>query len=84
MGILLLAAVVAGLLIWRSHRPPPLSERDTIVVADFENTTGEPVFDNALKQALTFDLEQSPFLNVLSDQKVNEQLSFIEWPPIPG
>ncbi len=77
VGILLLAAAVAGLLIWRSHRPAPLSERDTIVVADFENTTGEPVFDNALKQALTFDLEQSPFLNVLSDQKVNEQLSFM-------
>ena len=52
-----------------------LTEKDTIVVADFNNTTGEPVFDAALKQALTVDLEQSPFLNVLSDQKVNEQLA---------
>jgi eukaryotic-like serine/threonine-protein kinase len=77
VGVLVLVAAVVGFLIWRSHRPPPLSERDTIVVADFENTTGEPVFDNALKQALTFDLEQSPFLNVLSDQKVNEQLGFM-------
>ena len=58
-----------------------LTEKDTIVLADFNNTTGEPVFDGALKQALTVDLEQSPFLNVLSDQKVNDQLRFMGHSP---
>ena len=50
-------------------------------MADFNNTTGEPVFDAALKQALTVDLEQSPFLNVLSDQKVDDQLRFMGHSP---
>ena len=63
-----------GFLYWRSHRTHALTEKDSIVLADFANTTGEPVFDDTLKQALRVQLEQSPFLNVLSDQKVGEQL----------
>src|SRR5262249_27568010 len=55
----------------------PLTEKDTIVVADFLNTTGEPVFDETLKQALRVQLEQSPFLNVLSDQAVGQELRFM-------
>jgi tetratricopeptide (TPR) repeat protein len=47
-----------------------LTERDTVVLADFANSTGDPVFDDALKQAFSIQLSQSPFLNVLSDQKV--------------
>jgi tetratricopeptide (TPR) repeat protein len=54
-----------------------LTEKDTVVLADFVNTTGEAVFDAALKQALIVQLEQSPFLNVLSDQKVSEQLKYM-------
>ncbi len=54
----------AGAWYWHSRQSQGLTEKDTIVVADFNNTTGEPVFDAALKQALTVDLEQSPFLNV--------------------
>ena len=69
--------VIAGILFWRWQQPKQLTEKDTVVLADFDNTTGEPVFDSALKQALTVDLEQSPFLNVLSDQKINEQLRFM-------
>ena len=60
---------------------PGAHQKDTIVLADFNNTTGEPVFDAALKQALTVDLEQSPFLNVLSEQKVDDQLRFMGHSP---
>ncbi|MFZ0908026.1 MAG: protein kinase [Candidatus Acidiferrales bacterium] len=57
------------------HRAPILTEKDTIVLADFVNTTGEPVFDGpTLKEALAVDLGQSPFLNILSEDKVSETL----------
>jgi eukaryotic-like serine/threonine-protein kinase len=52
----------------------PLTDTDTVVLADFDNKTGEAIFDDALKQALAIALEQSPFLNVLSDRKVGETL----------
>ncbi|MGC2771937.1 MAG: protein kinase, partial [Candidatus Sulfotelmatobacter sp.] len=73
------AMVVATALIWgglyyRSHKTKPLTEKDTIVLADFDNKTGDSVFDDALKQALAVELGQSPFLNVLSDRKVSETL----------
>ena len=60
-------------------RPSPkkLTEKDTVVLADFSNTTGEAVFDTALKQALAVQLEQSPFLNVLPDQKVQAALQLM-------
>src|SRR5205814_4687959 len=67
------AALVAGFYI-RSRTTMPLTEKDTIVLTDFANSTGDPVFDDALKQALAVDLEQSPFLNVLSDRRVGETL----------
>ncbi|MGP0020549.1 MAG: protein kinase domain-containing protein [Candidatus Sulfotelmatobacter sp.] len=76
-AVLLAAALVAGGLYYRSHRAQPLTEKDTIVIADFANTTGDPVFDSTLKEALAVDLEQSPFLNVLSDRKVNETLKLM-------
>jgi tetratricopeptide (TPR) repeat protein len=69
----LLVLLAAGVY-WRLHSAARLTERDTVVVADFTNTTGDPVFDDALKQALAVELEQSPFLNILSDQKVSETL----------
>ncbi len=57
------------------HRAPILTEKDTIVLSDFANTTGEAVFDGpTLKEALAVDLGQSPFLNILSEDKVNETL----------
>jgi len=68
--------VGAGLY-WHSWRTPKLSEKDTMVLADFTNSTGEPLFDDTLKQALQIELEQSPFLNVLSEQKVGQQLKFM-------
>ncbi len=68
------------MLYWRAHRTPKLAERGTIVVADFDNKTGDPVFDDTLKQALTIQLEQSPFLNVLSDDKVGDSLKLMNRP----
>ena len=75
----LLALIGAGLY-WRAHRGRALSGKDTIVLADFENRTGDPVFDQTLKGALAIDLEQSPFLNLLSDQKVSETLKLMNRP----
>ena len=80
-----LAALVAGGLYLRSRstRPTttPLTEKDTVVLADFTNTTGDPVFDGTLKQALAVDLEQSPFLNILSDSKAAETLKLMGGTP---
>jgi len=70
----LIVALVAGGLFWRSHTSAKLTEKDTIVLADFSNTTGDGIFDDTLKQALATQLAQSPFLNILSDQRVNETL----------
>jgi len=79
-AVVLLAALVAGGLYWRSRSAAPaatatpLTEKDAVVLADFTNSTGDPVFDDALKQALAVQLGQSPFLNILSDRRVEETL----------
>jgi serine/threonine protein kinase len=73
-AVAIVAALIAGGLYFHSRPAAPLTEKDTIVLADFTNTTGDPVFDEALKQALAVDLEQSPFLNVLSDRRMGETL----------
>jgi len=76
---LIVVAAIAGGLYWRSHRPAELTDKDTIVLADFDNTTGDPVFDDTLKRALFIQLRQSPFLNVLPDRKVNAILKQMGW-----
>jgi hypothetical protein len=63
-----IAVAVVGFL--HTRRAAALTEKDTIVLADFDNRTGDPVFDDTLKQALAVDLGQSPFLNILSDRRV--------------
>jgi Tfp pilus assembly protein PilF len=68
LAVIVLAGAATTFLYTR--RTHALTERDTIVLADFENKTGDPVFDDMLKQALAVDLGQSPFLNILSDRKV--------------
>jgi eukaryotic-like serine/threonine-protein kinase len=82
-AIVLVAAVVAlaagGYLHFR--RTPKLTDADTIVLADFINTTGDPVFDDTLKQALSVSLQQSPFLSLLSEQKIKDTLSLMGRPP---
>ena len=74
------AVVVGGGIYWRSHRSIRFGEMDPIVVADFANSTGDPVFDSTLKQALTIQLSQSPFLNVLSSEKIGATLKLMDRP----
>jgi eukaryotic-like serine/threonine-protein kinase len=74
------AALIGGGIYYRWHRTKPLTEKDTVVLADFDNKTGDTVFDDALKQALAVELGQSPFLNVLPDRKVRETLQMMGRP----
>ena len=78
--LLLLAAILAGGMYWRSHRAPKLNDQDTLVLADFDNTTGDPVFDDTLKQAISVQLGQSPFLNILSDARIRATLKLMAKP----
>jgi DNA-binding winged helix-turn-helix (wHTH) protein len=73
-------AILGGAWYLRSRPAPKLTEKDSVVMADFTNTTGDPVFDGALRQALSAQLEQSPFLNLLSDQRIAESLSLMTLP----
>jgi serine/threonine protein kinase/tetratricopeptide (TPR) repeat protein len=74
---LLLAAIIAGGVYWRSRSGQKLTEKDSILLADFVNTTGDPVFDGTLKQALAVQLEQSPYLNIVPDQTIRKALQFM-------
>ena len=74
-SVLVVVLGVTGRAYWR--RAPHLTEKDSIVLADFANTTGDPVFNDALKAGLLADLGQSPFLNILSDDDVAKQLRFM-------
>jgi tetratricopeptide (TPR) repeat protein len=82
---IVVAVLLAGGLYWRSrsNQPSskattaPLTNKDTVVLADFDNKTGDAVFDDALKQALAVQLGQSPFLNILSDRRVAETLGLM-------
>jgi serine/threonine protein kinase/tetratricopeptide (TPR) repeat protein len=76
-----LGLIVGGWLFWRAHHAPAFHGKDTVVLADFTNTTGESVFDSTLKQALAIQLEQSPYLNVLADQRVRATLKLMDRPP---
>jgi serine/threonine protein kinase/tetratricopeptide (TPR) repeat protein len=74
---LFLAALVGGGFYWRSRSGPTLTGKDSILLADFVNTTGDPVFDGTLKQALAVQLEQSPYLNIVPDQTIRKALQFM-------
>ena len=76
-GTILIAALAGSAAYLYFSRPGPLTERDSVLLADFVNTTGEPVFDGALKQALAVKLDESPFLNVVPEQRVRETLRFM-------
>jgi serine/threonine protein kinase/tetratricopeptide (TPR) repeat protein len=80
-AVLLVVTLIAAGLYYRSHQIRPLTDKDTIVLSDFTNTTGESVFDGTLKQALTIQLEQSPFFDVLSDSRVNATLKLMNRQP---
>ena len=74
------AAAIAGLY-FLTTSAPALTERDAILVADFVNTTGDPVFDVVLKQALAVQLEQSPYLNIVPDDRVRDTLRYMSRSP---
>jgi eukaryotic-like serine/threonine-protein kinase len=76
-----LVALAAGGFYYHSHRAKPLTDKDTVVLADFDNKTGDAIFDDTLKTALNVSLNQSPFLNVLSDSGVAKTLKLMTKPP---
>jgi tetratricopeptide (TPR) repeat protein len=59
------------------HHAPRLTDKDTLVLADFENKTGDPVFDDTLRQGLSVELQQSPFLTLISDQRIQQTLGLM-------
>jgi class 3 adenylate cyclase len=79
-AIALLILLIAGLLYYRSHQTTPLTDKDRIVLADFANTTGDPVFDATLRQGLASELEQTPFLTLISDSIIAHNLTLMSKP----
>ena len=77
---LLAVATVAVYLYLHQRQVHRLTEKDTIVLADLSNTTGDPVFDGTLRQGLSAQLEQSPFLNLLSDTRIAQTLALMAQP----
>jgi tetratricopeptide (TPR) repeat protein len=75
-AVVLLAMVSIAVTLY-SRRTPAFTERDEIVLADFVNTTGETAFDDTLRQALAVNLEQSPYINIVSQDRVRETLRFM-------
>ena len=76
--VLLVVLLVAGGLYYRSHQQSQrLTDKDTIVLSDFDNKTGDAVFDDTLKQGLSVQLEQSPFLSLISERRVIETLKLM-------
>jgi eukaryotic-like serine/threonine-protein kinase len=73
----LLAAVAAGVFLLSTRHARALTEKDTVVLSEFVNTTGDAVFDGTLKQALAVQLEQSPYLNLLPESKIQDALRFM-------
>jgi tetratricopeptide (TPR) repeat protein len=78
--VLLLALIGGGFYYRSTHKAPKLTSKDTIVLADFENKTGDAVFDDTLRQGLTVALNQSPYLNVLGDNKIASTLKLMAKP----
>src|SRR5580692_107224 len=71
----LLLAMAAGGTWWFLPRGTKLSDTDTLLLAEFANTTGDPIFNSSLREALAVSLAQSPLLNLVSEEKVSEALS---------
>jgi serine/threonine protein kinase/tetratricopeptide (TPR) repeat protein len=82
-AVILVAASIAGAIYFRAYSAKPataLTEKDSILLAEFTNTTGDSVFDGTLRQGLSAQLEQSPFLNLLSDERVSQTLALMAQP----
>ncbi len=82
IGIPAAGLLAAGaFFFWQSTRTPAFVERDTIIIADFENTTGDAVFDDALRQAVAVQFQQTPFVTLLADQSVERTLRLMSRTP---
>jgi serine/threonine protein kinase/Tfp pilus assembly protein PilF len=79
-AVMLVAAAIGGTFYFRSRQALALTDKDTIALSDFINKTGDSVFDDTLKQGLSVQLEQSPFLALVSEQRVNETLKLMGRP----
>jgi serine/threonine protein kinase/tetratricopeptide (TPR) repeat protein len=80
-GIAVVVAAIAAGGYYFTHRGPKLTGQGSIVLADFTNTTGDPVFDGALRQGLSAQLAQSPFLHILSDRQMQQTMNFMGQSP---
>jgi DNA-binding winged helix-turn-helix (wHTH) protein/tetratricopeptide (TPR) repeat protein len=81
VAIAVLATAIAGGLFWRVRQTRRLTEKDTIVLGDFANSTGDAVFDGTLREGLLVQLNQSPFLSLVSEEGIHQTLRMMERPP---
>ena len=79
IGAAVLVAAAVAVAIY-SRRPPALTDKDTIVLAEFTNTTGDAVFDDTLRHGLAAQLQQSPFLSLISDERIRRTLPLMNQP----
>ena len=79
-AIVLLVVAAAGTLLHLHHGKKVLTEKDTVVLADFDNSTGDPVFDGTLRQGMAVQLEQSPFLSLISAERIQQTLRLMDQP----
>ena len=79
--MVLVIGLAVGSWLWHSRNAHALTDKDTIVLADFTNTTGDAVFDGTLRQGLSVQLEQSPFLSLVSEQRIQQTLRLMNQPP---
>ena len=75
LAVILIAVVIA--VVWSARKSATLTDKDTILLTNFVNTTGDPVFEGTLRQALAVQLGQSPFINIFSEERVREALRFM-------
>lgn len=80
VAVVVLAAGITGGLLRRARHQPRLTEKDTIVLGDFANSTGDTVFDGTLREGLSVELEQSPFLSLVSEEGIRQTLRMMERP----
>src|SRR5258708_17457055 len=80
VAVVVLAVGIAGGLLWRARQARHLTEKDTIVLGDFANSTSDAVFDGTLREGLSVQLEQSPFLSLVSEEGIHQTLRMMERP----
>jgi class 3 adenylate cyclase/tetratricopeptide (TPR) repeat protein len=79
-GVLAACLVVGGFFIYKHRQGNHITEKDKLILADFDNKTGDPVFDSTLKEALSIQLEQSPYLQLVGDQELHADLRYLNQP----